>query len=128
MCKKKDKIEHHYDNVGCICNKSEGTLYWRNIWGFVKGDARWACNDSRMMGIRVQDIVVKCKNKSTCYDLLDRMSDGSIARYLSDHPEKFKIMNPNDGAYHIFHTELADGPYTKSFHINLKADYYAEEI
>ena len=101
-----------------------GICSWNNVWGFRDNGGYWyACVDMRCFGIRVQDIVVKCKNEET-YKLYLKLCESSAiinAVFQDDrlNAKKGDDVNVNFRFHH-------DGD-TKEFDIHLSTDRYAYE-
>ena len=101
-----------------------GICCWNNVWGFKDNCGYWyACVDMRCFGIRVQDIVVKCKNEET-YKLYLKLCESSAIINAVFHDPRLTAKEGDDVNVNFrFHH---DGD-TKEFDIHCSSDRYAYE-
>lgn len=103
-----------------------GTIPWINIHGFEEaGGVYWVGADSRCWGIRMSDMVVKCKSKST-YDKYIKIAEngGTALRQAAEGDSSLNVRRgDNVNTEFIFKWGNDD----KSFDVRLHGDFYAEE-
>jgi hypothetical protein len=102
----------------------DGHLHWANIHGFDEGPGAvyWVGVDFRYMGIRIEDYVIKCKNKSTYDEYVNLCPEDFLKKMNSD--SRMIVRGGGDvGVEFVFRWGGED----KCFDVHLAGDRYAEE-
>ena len=114
-------VNHIYDKTKLW---PDGHLHWGNVHGFDEGPGivYWVGFDFRYMGIRIEDYVLKCKNKSTYDEYVNACLEDVWKKLKVD--SRFVWRRGGD-----VNTEFIFkwGDDDKSFDVHLDSDIYAEE-
>lgn len=103
-----------------------GTIPWINIHGFEEaGGIYWVGADSRCWGIRMSDMVIRCKNKATYDKYIKIAEDGGSALLRTAERDSTFNMRRGDKVNTEFIFKWGNDD--KSFDVRLKGDFYAEE-
>lgn len=123
-------VEKLYDETFPVSNQNHwGAVGWTNVWGFREGcEGNWiyyACADGRILGIRVADMIVKCKSKEI-YDKYIEAAKYSTSEFLHKALEdsRLNVKRGNDVEIKFV---FRWGDEDKSFNINGKGDLLGEE-
>lgn len=122
-------VNHIYDETFINPEGSQstwGTIPWINIHGFEEaGGIYWVGADSRCWGIRMTDMVIKCKNKATYdkYINLAKFGGSGLLRTAENDSALYFRRGNNVNTEFIFRWGNDD----KSFDVRLVGDFYAEE-
>lgn len=121
-------VDHIHDEYVNASQKAVGM--YCNLHGFREGGegnwTYWVGIDIRFIGIRVQDFLIKCKNKSTYDHWINRVSSQGPEGVLSELREDSNLYcheGDDVNIEFIFHW----GDDDKSFNIHLSGDIFAEE-
>lgn len=114
-------VNHIYDESKIY---PSGHVQWVNVHGFDEGPGAvyWVGFDSRYMGIRIADYVIKCKNKSTYDEYVNAYVEDVLQKMLND--SCLSVLSGDD-----VETEFIFrwGDEDKSFNIRLSGDRLAVE-
>ena len=114
-------VNHIYDESKIY---PSGHVQWVNVHGFDEGPGAvyWVGFDSRYMGIRIADYVIKCKNKSTYDEYVNAYVEDVLQKMLND--SRLSVLSGDDvGTEFIFRW----GDEDKSFNVRLSGDRLAVE-
>lgn len=114
-------INHIYDETKLW---PDGHLHWANVHGFDEGPGAvyWVGVDFRYMGIRIEDYVIRCKNRSTYEEYVNLCPEDFLKKMKSD-----SRMIVRDGDDVNVEFVFKWGGESKSFDVHLASDRYAEE-
>jgi len=102
----------------------DGQIHWANIHGFDEGPGAtyWVGVDYRYLGIRIEDYVLKFKNKSTYDEYVNLCPEDFLPKLKSD-----SRMDMRWGGSVDTYFSFKWGGEEKTFNIRLDSDRYAEE-
>lgn len=121
-------VNHIYDETVGIGGQW-GTMQWGNLHGFEEGSGDnkiyWLGLDSRCWGIRISDMIIKCKNKAT-YDKYIEVAKwgGSELLHKAEADGNLQLTRGNNVEIKFV---FKWGDDDKSFNVRLAGDFYAEE-
>ena len=127
-------VEAIYDETFPASNPADGQSHWGaigwvNVWGFREGsEGNWtyyACADGRILGIRIADMIVKCKDKKI-YDDYIKAASYSTSEFLQQALNDSRI-NVKRGNNVKIKFVFRWGDEDKSFNISGKGDLLGEE-
>ncbi len=114
-------VNHIYDETKLW---PDGHVHWCNVHGFDEGPGSiyWVGFDFRYMGVRIEDYVIRCKNKATYDEYVNAYVEDVLKKLRSD-----SRLNVHDGdnVEVEFVFKWADND--KSFNVRFASDKYAEE-
>lgn len=115
-------VNHIYDETRFW---PDGQIHWANIHGFDEGPGAvyWVGVDFRYMGIRIEDYVIKFKNKSTYDDYVRLCPEDFLKKMKSD--SRITMRRGGDVGVNF---SFKWGGEEKTFDVRLSSDIYAEEI
>ena len=105
-------------------------MQWGNLHGFEErneqgGWTYWLGLDSRCWGIRISDMIIKCKDRAT-YDKYIEIAKwgGSDLLHAAENDSNLNFARGNNVEIKFF---FKWGDEEKTFNVRLAGDFYAEE-
>lgn len=114
-------VNHIYDETKLW---PDGHVHWCNVHGFDEGPGStyWVGFDFRYMGIRIEDYVIRCKNKTTYDEYINAYVEDVLKKLRSD-----SRLNVHDGDNVEVEFVFKWTDNNKFFNVRFASDKYAEE-
>ena len=116
-----DNVDHIWDEFN---TKKAGPGTWSNLHGFKTTDGHYyCCVDARFLGIRMQDIIVRCNTREFYEEMQSEARSGGLKRTISDDNR----INDLSSGKKEFEFNCVSPTYQKTFRIRLALDGYGEQ-
>ena len=118
-----DNAEHLYHGDATVRKAAVGGT--RYIDGFKTTDGfYWVCMDSRLLFMRVQDSVLKCKTQEFYEKMIHEAMENNLPFEICNNK---KIRNLSKGHKYYIDFNCKDG-YKKNYKLKFSSEKYGEEI